>query len=114
MVISLRGAFSLCESKGGREEEEKEAFGSGALGHWDVMMGWDELGFAGGLPSVLVALLRQSFNPNRGRFAPTVNMKIEGQHVYKENMSTQRDGLYVRGKNVAERTANTVLFPPLW
>lgn len=25
-------------------------------------------------------------------------MKIEGQHVHKENMSTQRDGLYVCGK----------------
>lgn len=45
------------------------------------MMGWNELGFAGGLPSVSEALRCQRFNPDGGRSAPAVSMKAAGQRA---------------------------------
>lgn len=49
-------AFFLCPERAENRERVREVEGGGlgscAPVHRDVMMGWDELGFAGGLPSV--------------------------------------------------------------
>lgn len=81
MVIREASSFSQRERER-RKEEDREVVRGGrrgggseasALGHGDVMMGWDELGFAGGLPSVFVAsaaLQGQCFNPHRADLLP--------------------------------------------
>lgn len=79
MVIRSREASSFSPKEEKREEGRRErggkggGFGSSALGHRDVMMGWDELGFAGGLPSVFgasAALRGLRFNPHRADLLP--------------------------------------------
>lgn len=67
--------LSLQKSEGKKEveKEERGGFSSSALGHRDVMMGWDEPGFAGGLQSVFIAstaLQGQCFNPHRADLLP--------------------------------------------
>lgn len=67
MVIGLKGSIIFLSERT-KEGGGGEASESSAPGHRDVMMGRDELGFAGGLPSVLVAgaaLQGQCFNPHR-------------------------------------------------